>query len=548
MKLINLFIITILLLSSTLNAQTGTLDSGFTGTSTTPAGTTGLTDEQAAEAAAFMHSGRREAVMKTGCAGLDKCQTSSVENGVIMNNAIGGALEANIGKLYVGIFGASGFLTGGGGPSNALKNPTAAVPATPGTPGVAGTPEVAAKTKTTDYCMWGAMGWEMLAGAMQAGMQKQATQDTASLNDPQLAALVNLKEAHSARKKTSLYQSTAYGAVTACYMAQAVMPPKPAMDWKYITKMSSAAAISALYLLKSKKHADAMKKVQKVIDSLPKAGDCNPWTGTACFCGEATSKTLYPNQYQQVCVLNAGNIAGTKSDLACGVLKNGVMTVDQTCACKSNNSCFTTTIRGFNPQFSLGTNMMDLGNRGFDLLTKGEMDEAELNKYSTASAALASKVLGKIDTSSVPRVNLTDEEKSLAANFDDLMPASVAAQIASNSSGTPSAGGLMNGATANALENLPASVKSRVESAEVSGNYRQNNSHQNSAINNSEELVLPQMGQAAASNNNEVVTFADRAVNRAADVSRNPDTPIWDIITNRFRQSGWKKLQPEENK
>lgn len=558
MKFSQLIFFLLLLIGQNLWAQTGTLDSSFGNptTSTSTAGSTsGLTDEQAREAATFLHSGVREAAMKKGCTSLDKCDPNAVNNGVLLGSGLGATLENNIGKLYVGIFGASSFLTGGGGPQNKLRTTTPveapaantanAAGATTGAP-QATTPE---KTTTTDYCMYGAMGWEMIAGAMQMGAQKQATQDTAALNDPQLSALVNLKEAHAARKKTSLYQSTAYGAVTACYMAQAVMPPRPAMDWKYITKMSSAAAISALYLLKSKKHADAVKKVQLVIDSLPKAGDCNPWTGTSCFCKESTSKNLYPNQYQQVCVLNAGNPAGGKRDLACGVLRNGLMTLDEACACKANNSCFTTTIRGFNPQFSQGANLMALGNEGFDLLNKGDMDDATLENYSTETAALATRVLGKIDTSKVPKVNLNDEQKAIAASLDDIMPASIAGVIAASPSGTPNAGGLMNGATASALENLPTSMKSRIEAAEVNANYRQSGSSNNTnAVAAEEAFTLPQMGQAPANDHNEVVSFAERAVDRASDVSSNPDTPIWDIISMRMKKSGWGKLQPEPAK
>src|SRR5690606_14286228 len=158
-----------------------------------------------------------------------------------------------------------------------------------------------------------ALLYEGVATVIQGGQQNKAAAESANLNDPQLAALVNLKETHKARKRTSTYQSVVYGATSACYVAQMLLRPVQ-VDAKYVIKMTAAAGISALYMAKAKKHASAMKKIQKVIDSLPKTGDCNPWTGTACFCKEPTSQTLYPGQYQEVCILNNGIADGPKAD------------------------------------------------------------------------------------------------------------------------------------------------------------------------------------------------------------------------------------------
>ena len=46
--------------------------------------------------------------------------------------------------------------------------------------------------------------------------------------------------------------------------------------------------------------------------------------------------------------------------------------------------------------------------------------------------------------------------------------------------------------------------------------------------------------KAPASSSVEIMNFAERAVSNA-DVSNTPDTPIFDIISNRYRHT-WKRL------
>jgi hypothetical protein len=43
------------------------------------------------------------------------------------------------------------------------------------------------------------------------------------------------------------------------------------------------------------------------------------------------------------------------------------------------------------------------------------------------------------------------------------------------------------------------------------------------------------------------LTFAEKAINNA-DVTNSPDTPIFDIISNRYMRSGMSKLQVQEPK
>lgn len=538
MKPIHSYFIT-LLLSSSLLAQTTTTSESWEQVYGTP---TNLTDEQTKASQEFVHQGVKDEKIKASCAeqGLGTCDPNDVDP-----KGFKGVLEQHIGKAYTMVFGGMGFLTGGGGPTIQMK---------PDAKSTTTTTEVKADAKpdakadgakkdgeqNTDYCMYGAMGYEMISGLMQVSAQDKAQKESAQIPDAQLAALVNLKETHKARKKTATYQATAYGAVTACYAAYGAMGAS-LTDWKYWAKMGGAAALTMLYVQKAKKHGNAADKVQLVIDSLPKAGDCNPWTGTSCFCSHPTSKDLYPAQYQEVCVLNNGNFLAETGSMVCGVLVNGTMQLDTECKCKQTNTCFRAVMKDLNPTLSLGQNFMSQANKGFDLLGSGEYDPAKLNTYNAQIGAMAKGLKDKVKVNG-PNLKLTEDQKQAAKAFTDYMPDSVAAiAAAAPISNGPRGGGLMGGVTSSALEKIPDSMKKKL-AEEVKGNYNSSGSS-NSTASTEQEFTLPQFGgPAQASKNVEEISFADKALSKA-DVSNAPDTPIFDIISNRYRRSGWTKLE-----
>lgn len=503
-----------LVFGQTIDQPSDSLDSAFA----TP---TNLTDAQMEAAKNFEHQGVKDRVIKEGCAKLKNCQDNE-----------GFPIEAMIGKAYALL----GVISGGGGmPSLTKKAPKATTPATKET-----TPPATGKKETqTDYCAMGAIAWEAVGGMIQNSLQQKAQSKTQNVTDPQLQTLVNLKETHKARKTTAKWQAGVYGAVTTCYVAMAATG-KAATDWKYMAKLGGATALTALYMRKADKHAKAAKKVQEVIDSIPKTGDCNPWTGTSCFCKEASSKTLYPGEYQEVCVLNNGNAETPKVALGCGALVDGKVQYDKECTCKQTNTCLKSNLKGINASIGMGSNLMNESSQMFDMLNSGEFEEGKLDEYSTNAAALASKVKGQVDPKSIPSPELTDEQKKMADALNDYMPSSLAnAAAASNSDYT---GGISDSPSQTAgIGNLSPELKEKLADA-ISGNYRPMGGGSDAQA--SEEFSLPGFpGQKpeGQKGGTEVLTFAEQAMSKA-DVNNTPSTPIFDIISNRYRKSGWTKL------
>lgn len=522
-----------------------------------------FTDKQMSDAKTFEHSGIKDRVIKEGCAGLNDCKEDDE----------GFPIEMVIGKAYALL----GMMSGGGGLMPTLtKKPEVAKGAAEGTEGAEGAAkgtegaaqgaegaaqgaegaakgaEGAAKAgekaeTQPDYCMMVAMGYETLGGVIQDHLQKKAEKKNQEIQDTQVQALLNLKENHKARKTTANWQSAIYGGVTACYVGMA-FTGEIATDWKYWAKLGGATALTTLYIKKANKHDKAAKKVQLVIDSLPKAGECNPWTKTKCFCSEPTSKERFPANYQEVCVLNGGNFDTPKVATGCGAVVGGKLTFDENCKCKETNSCMKSNLKTYNPQFSVATNYMNEANKAFDLLNSGMYDEGKVAAVSFAAGAMAKKVKGKLNSRSIPRVALNDEQKKIAAELAAYVPAPLASvAAASNSNYT---GGIKESAgnSASTLNKLPSSLKEKLADTRIKANYRQGNG--GGSFNSKSErpdfsFGFPKVGQEESSSGTEVLSFAEQAISKA-DVNNTPETPIFDIISNRYRRSGWGKLEAEK--
>ncbi len=508
-----------------------------------------LTDQQAKEAKDFVHQGRKDGIISEQCSsqGLGTCSQNEVNSQAsVFKGNFGEAIEQNMGKFYGLLFGASGFMTGGGGPtvgvvSKANKTDTGTF--------VKDGKEVKkseAADQKSDYCIYAAMGYEFISTYIQQGLQSKIEESLKEEKDLQLKALLALKKTHEARRKTSLYQGSIYAATSACYIARAASSQgRVVMDWKYWAKMTAAGGLSALYYVKAKNHKDAADKVQTVINALPSVGDCNPWTKTACFCAEKTSKNLYADTYQEVCVMNGGQLDPNKVAVGCGVMKDGKMEYDKDCKCKSSNTCFKPKFTSPNMKLGLGNNMMNMANTGFDLLGNGDFDSGAFDSYAIKSGAYAAKTKKLIEPKNTPKINLSKKEKEIADSLKGVLPDSVAALVAQSPSINPP-GGIGDKSLSTALDKLPKDLKEKVAETEKSSDGKRGGGF--SAVEDDEELGFSMPGKEEESQaGTEILTFADKALEKA-DVTQTPDTPLFDIISNRYMRSGINKLQVEEEK
>jgi hypothetical protein len=526
MKIVNVFFLSLFLIQNLALAADGPAESNsIDGQFSTP---TNLTDQQMENARTFVHQGQRDRVYDEGCKKIDDCKYDE-----------GFPLEQFISIAYttIGMFGG-----GTSGPS-LNKPPTQAqiAEAKAAGPGKNGKPKKPETDKQTDYCIIAAKVWEGVAGMIQQHHQKQAD-NTTTAGDAQLQALVSLQQTHKARQKTSKYQAYVYGGVTACYTGMAFTGIQ--LDANFWFKVAASGALTTLYGLKAVKHRKLAEQVGLVIDSMEWAGkNCNPWTKTKCFCSESTSQKLYPNEYQEVCILNKGNYDTPKVALGCASVVGKEINYDKECKCKQNNTCLKSGLKAMGSQMGTGMNFMNEANKTFELLNSGEFDMGELDRASLKTMATASRMKMK-GLDNLPSPSLTPEQQKLAKAMGQFMPERMA-QL--GVAARPSSLSKIQEPSFNSASLGKLSPKIRQQLAKsIDAGYTSNGGSDSSSDSSDPEFTMPTFGAQTAeqSGGAEVMDFAEKAQMKA-EITNQPSTPIFEIISNRYQRSGWQKLDTQ---
>jgi len=517
---LSLFLIQNLALAADGPAESNSIDGQFS----TP---TNLTDQQMENARTFVHQGQRDRAYDEGCKKIDDCKFDE-----------GFPVEKLISTAYSTI----GMVTAATSGMSLLK------PATPeqikAVEGQTknGKPVKPDQDKQTDYCMMAAMVWEGVGGMIQQHLQQKAD-NTTTPGDAQLQALVSLQQTHKARQETAKYLSYVYGAVTTCYVGM-MFTGIDKKDPRFLLKLGASAALTGLYIRKAVKHRKAAEQVGLVIDSMEWAGkNCNPWTKTKCFCSESTSQKLYPNEFQEVCVLNNGNYETPKVALGCASSVGKEIKYDKECKCKQNNTCLKSGLKAFGTQMGEGMNFMNEANKTFELLNSGQYDKGELDRATLKSMATAGRFkMQGLDK--LPSPALNPEQQKLAKAMSQYMPEKMA-QL--GAAAKPSTLSKIQEPSTNSASLSKLSPKIRQQLAKsIDAGYTNNAGGGSSSDSSDPEFSMPTFGAQTPeeAGGAEVMDFAEKAQMKA-EISNQPTTPIFEIISNRYQRSGWQKLDTQ---
>lgn len=547
-----------------------------------------FTDQEMRDAEKFKHQPRTDRLLQEQCTGT-KCQSDKADlNASVLGGNIGVAIEQNIGKLYAAIFGAGGMLlsaitsaigsTGGGAGAgsgvaalgmmtkddgglssftvvkdsqgNKLKGEAAQkakddLKAEGKAKDMRKGKEVEGKTakteKQSDYCAKIAIASEVSAAINQHIKQKKIESMPIPAGDEQKGALEKVKLTHDERRVTSIIQATGFTAVASCYGAM-MLSKAVVTDTMMVVKMASATTLATIFHLKARKHKKASEEIGRIIASLPKEGACNPYTDTLCFCAEVTSEKAYPAEFSKVCLPSELGPKATASSMSCLVLnKEGKYVADTVCKCKQTNSCFKANLSLINPNFKLASNMMAQGNSALNAITNGNFDEGKLNTAYLNNAAFNNRVLKSVDTKIKP-VATNEKNKKLVDELSHVLPPNIASQVAATSGDFVPATAKSSMPT---VANISPKAQETLDSIAKKVAYEEGGPGFGGSSNESEDINLPEipgMGQQNNQSGLEVVTFAEQAVENA-DITKAPETPIFDIISYRYRQSAWNKVE-----
>lgn len=492
--------------------------------------TTSLTDQEQVKANNYYHQGIAEKYLEEECKKLKTgCNDTSSKPG----NVLGG-FEEVLPKLYavMGTLAAAGV-----GGKIQMKSSSGSSSTTTGTTGSGGdTQAQPEKKEKTDICIYIPMVGEMVSSATQQQAEQQIQQTNVQTGaDRQKDALYAVARTHQTRAKTAKMQGAVYAATGACYVSYLAMGA--VANPMFIAKLGASVAMSAIFFKKAGKHKEYANKLKEIANNLPGAGECNPYTNTNCFCSEDTSYKTDPGNFNRFCVAKAlvnNGPAGTQ--VACATLSStGAATVDASCACKKTNSCANVQLGGLAGQIGLGAigfkdPLSVLDN------TTGSFNDGSVGAFGEGLNARNANAL-KNSAGGIPNVDVNGKTKDIADKIASLgVPANVAGMLANQSDGSlPD-----SSATAPALaSDGTAAQEGSTGRANIPG-YNSAPNSRGFVGSNDPGFVNPLAGlnKTKKPSSVQIETFAEKAI-REAEITNDTSRGLFEIISNRYRTSGW---------
>ncbi len=494
--------------------------------------------------------------------GADPCNANMVDEvGFVVDPTIDRMIPM-LAKAYSGLFGLSG--AGGGITYNhyaEVKNPDGSVKKTAveGKDGQT-TQQNTYKTEdgkeTTnkdeakndkeekqDVCAMIPMVTEMGAGAYQAANQNTIMTQTQqaqaqSAADAQTENMYAIARMHDTRKQSANIQGVGWGATSACYAV--VMMGGAAVDFKLVAKGATSVLFTVFYGLKAKNHEDWSTKMTdraNKLKTLLNAKNCDPVREKNCYCSMPSTK--YDPQY---CLKKPKNAKSPK--IADNICVGGNAQVDPDCECRNTGSCFDQVLAGQMGQMNLGNTYMQGVIKDVSKITNSGLDYSTLDNGSFGNLAVGKNAL-KLKEKEINQLltPLNDTQKADARFMMERgLPAAAAALLARMPETEQSkqlANQLRSGFTSNKA--LVAYAPTNRGSEQSSLHFNQNRPKSGRGYNDSENYVKNGSGSNKTMNDTQVLNFAQKA-QREAEIRKSPETPIFDIISYRYRSSAWKSL------
>lgn len=524
--------------------------------------TENLTDQEKDEADNFVHNEKAQRIYEEECTA-----DGDTEDACLGNKAdpkfmgMKSSMVSALSKAYVMIMG-----TAGGDLAKPLKsdlNEDAAKAADGAKPADGVKPEVKEAPKSTDgaksntktgdkekeqkdYCKYIPVATEAIAMLNTTTEQSSITNLPTSEATEQRDSLLKAAANHDSRAKTAKIQTTGWGAGTACYVAMMASGSASFTDTGNLLKLGASTLLTTFYMSQIKAHEEYADKTKAIADKMPSEGDCNPITDRLCFCTEESSKTRA--DYQKYCQpeMSSSTIATTSERTTC-VDENAED--DPDCTCAQTDTCISkkimTTISGFGGASLASTPVIS----SFSTMANGELTSGSLTSAQTSvSNALAKlKQLDK-KVELEPNVILTQSQQEESQLLQDMgMPANLATKVATTT---------LSPSETKAAQNFSGGIKGSTRSYSISSKSKKKNNvltfsggdginSNNKKTTKKKPDFLSRFGlkkKKTKKNNQAVLKFAQQAENQA-QISKNSDRMIFDIISRRYQVSGWRRLE-----
>lgn len=388
-----------------------------------------------------------------------------------------------------------------------------------------------------DYCTYIPMVGETAATAFQAiqTMNAQSQFDQTDPNNRQIAALRAVKKSHEDRSISSWVQTGVWGATGACYVA--ALATGASFDFQMGAKLGASLLFTTFFGLKASEHKKRANRIQSLIDSMPKQGDCNPHTDTTCFCAEKSSYEFDPTNYAKYCMPKSLLGRGPGHPMVC-VNEHGK--VDEKCVCKASGTCANKRLKLAQLELGLDPTKIDDAFTTLKPVSEGVIGN-DFQAANDRNRQRMLQALKQFKPKKIPNFNLTNDQKKLAKGMTGLgIPPALAAYMASQKSGSATPASISSPGLGNAFFDKNNSHK-RIGDSDLQFDSNGPSNSWGKGKKSSRGIRGAKRGKK---NKNENLDgfFADKAAEKAA-IHQDKGQIIFDIITYRYKLSAWKRFE-----
>lgn len=398
------------------------------------------------------------------------------------------------------------------------------------------------KKEQEDWCAKVPMATELIAGATQVFKEANIEQRKLEGSDIQRNSLYALKDTHSQRSKTAQIQAAGWFATSGCYLGyitKGFVSGQP-VNWTTYLKLGASGFLGTFYQLKVKKHKEYAAQVDSLIAELPKRGECNPHTDTHCFCAEESSKNVDPASFQRYCVPPVYSKTGVLDPMSC-VTKD--MQVDNNCDCKKSQSCISHELTRTNPiGIDMGTSYMTDALKDMSAMNRGDYGSANLANSASAKNARAIGNALKKGEASVPTTSNSKDAELVRKIMASGIPRNIANRLA-NTKANPLALEMSRTVAASLSKDTTPESKIIAKDGDVkisSSRFSNPSAKKESSV-NPFALFNKKSNMNNGGGKIKVLEFQQAATNNA-DITKNSGANIFEIISNRYTASAYKKF------
>ena len=390
-----------------------------------------------------------------------------------------------------------------------------------------------------DMCIYIPIAGRMAAQITQQVGESDIMSQPVATENQQKETYYRMADLHGTRKRTANMEGGVFAATGGCYIAQLTTGAK--FNLNIGVKLGAAAFLSSFYFIKGNRHKRAEEFYRNRGDKWKYArGQCNPITERACYCSvkpERKSEELCkPPEYR--------NKVGKGPFVSC---VDANLKEDAECKCAENNTCFSQKLAHMAFKGGFGSAFMDMtGMKGLNGMYNGRYDEGALLGTSSQINARAKKVLKEMAKKMKgPMPPLTSAQKKMAKELFEMgYPARIAAGMAklpSSKKGRDRLG--LAGLTRKGIfRSAKRSVGSRRKARARYGKSKSLNQ-----IGKKNKRRKGFSNGRLSGSTSKVLKFAERASRNATQIEMDEGKPIFEIISHRYRKSGRRRLELENN-